>query len=71
MQRCLVHWVRSAKKPSGFPADRGYGHSVAWHGVAWRGTAWRAGVMRVRVPHTRGEKERERGRRRLPRARGS
>lgn len=54
MQRCLVHWVRSAKKPSGFPADRGTG--IAWHGVAWR-----AGVMRVRYPHTRGEKEKEGG----------
>lgn len=54
MQRCLVHWVRSAKKPSGFPADRGTG--IAWHGVAWR-----AGVMRVRYSHTRGEKEKEGG----------
>lgn len=49
MQRCLVQWVRSAKTPSGFPADR---HGARGCGVAWRGTAWRArlgvGVMRVR-----------------------
>lgn len=49
MQRCLVHWVRSAKKPSGFPADRGTG-------MAWRGVL--GGVMRVRYPRTRGEGKR-------------
>lgn len=32
-----------------------------WRGMAWRGVAWRVGVMRVRVPHTRGEKEKEGG----------
>lgn len=49
MQRCLVHWVSSAKKPSGFPADRG----IAWR-VVWRD-------MRVRYPRTRGRGRGTRG----------
>jgi len=43
MQGCLVQWVRSAKTPSGFPADRrGARADVAWR--VRRGV----GVMHVR-----------------------
>jgi len=46
MQGCLVQWVRSAKTPSGFPADR---RGARGRGVACSPWRWRDACTTVRI----------------------